>query len=446
VVKPPPLPHATQAVSLWLLLRAFAAGCTAMTGVEAVSNGMSAFKDPPVRHGHRTLGVIVIVLGLLLAGISFLARAYGIGAMDQTQDGYRSVLSQLASAVVGEGLLYYVAIASVLSVLALSANTSFVDFPRLCHMVAADGFLPKPFAVAGHRLVFSIGIAYLACAAGLLLVVFGGITDRLIPLFAIGAFLTFTLSQAGMVVHWRRQLARTDDGRRHHRTRLHLAINLVGALTTGIALVVIVVAKFVEGAWITVLIIPAVIVLLRSIRRYYLRLELKVHDPTPLDLGGIKAPIVLVAIEDWNQIADRAISFALTMSPHVLGLHLSELSGPDEGYNRKLQERWERNVAAPARAAGFPAPELVIREAPYRAIHAPVLKLARELELRYPNRSVAVLIPELVKERWYQKLLHTHRASTLRRALLKHGGTRLTVISIPWYLQERQLPVVAEAA
>jgi hypothetical protein len=314
-------------------------------------------------------------------------------------------------------------------------------------MVAADGFLPKPFAVAGHRLVFSIGIAYLACAAGLLLLVFDGITDRLIPLFAIGAFLTFTLSQAGMVVHWRRQLARTEDARARRQTHVHLAINAIGAAATGIALLVIVVAKFRQGAWITVLVIPAVIALLKAIRAYYVRLEMKVHDPTPLDLGAIKPPIVLVAIEDWNQLADRAIAFALTMSPQVLGLHLAELSGPDEGYNRKLQERWERNVAAPARAAGFPAPELVIREAEYRAIHAPVLQLVRELELRYPKRSVAVLIPELVKEKWYQKLLHTHRASRLRRALLKHGGTRVTVISIPWYLQDRPLPVMpAEAA
>lgn len=446
VVRPPPLREAGQAASLWLLLRAFAAGCTAMTGVEAVSNGMSAFKDPAVRHGHRTLAAIVIMLALLLAGVSVLARAYGIGAMDQTQAGYRSVLSQLASAVVGEGPLYYVAIGSVLAVLSLSANTSFVDFPRLCHMVAADGFLPKPFAVAGRRLVFSIGIAYLAVAAALLLVVFGGITDRLIPLFAIGAFLTFTLSQTGMVVHWRRQLARGEDARARRQTRLHLAINAVGAATTGVALLVIVVAKFVEGAWITVLIIPAVIALLRAIRGYYLRLELKVHDPKPLDLDGVKPPIVVVAIEDWNQIADRAISFALTMSHQVLGVHLAELSGPDEGYNRKLQERWERNVAAPARAAGLPPPELVIREAEYRAIHAPVLQLVRELELRYPNRSVAVLIPELVKEKWYQKLLHTHRASRLRHALLQHGGTRLTVISIPWYLQDRPLPVMPAEA
>jgi amino acid transporter len=436
VVPPPPLAASTQAASLWLLLRAFASGCTAMTGVEAVSNSMGALRDPPVRNGHRTLAVITGLLALLLAGISWLAHAYRIGAMDQARAGYRSVLSQLAGAVVGQGVLYYVAIGSLLAVLALSANTSFVGFPRLCRMVAADGFLPKPFAVAGRRLVFSVGIGYLAATAALLLIAFDGITQHLIPLFAIGAFLTFTLSQAGMVVHWRRQ----RSAHAGQRVGLHLAINALGAGTTGVALVVIVVAKFAEGAWITLLVIPAAIVLLKAIRRYYVELEKKVHDPTPLDLHGQRAPIVLVAIEDWNQLADRAITFALTLSPHVIGVHLANLAGPEEGTNRKLQERWERNVAAPARAAGFPAPELVVLQAQYRALHAPVLELVRELELRHPQRSVAVLVPELVKERWYQNLLHLNRARRLRGALLKNGGTRLTVISVPWYLENRPLP------
>jgi amino acid transporter len=447
LIAPPPLSQTGEAVGAWLLLRAFASGCTAMTGVEAVSNGMSAFREPRVRYGHRTLTGIVLILAALLAGIAWLAQAYGIGAMNQTEPGYRSVLSQLASAVVGNGWFYYVAIGSVLCVLALSANTSFVDFPRLCRMVAADGFLPKPFAVAGHRLVFSVGIAYLAVVGALLLIVFGGITEHLIPLFAVGAFLTFTLSQSGMVMHWRRELAANTDPQRGRKLRMHLATNALGAATTGVALVVIVVAKFAEGAWLTVLVIPAVIVLLKAIRRYYERLEAKVHDPTPLNVRGLASPIVLVAIDEWNALADRAISLALTLSPHVVGVHLAELTGPDEGYNQRLQERWERDVAVPARAGGFTPPELVILQAQYRAIHEPVLQLARELELRYPKRSVAVLIPELVKQRWYQRLLHTHRARRLRRALLKHGGTRLTVINVPWYLEEQRLPQVpAEAA
>jgi amino acid transporter len=444
VVAPPPPGPAVEAAGWWLLVRAFASGCTAMTGVEAVSNAMSAFRQPAVRHGHRTLTGIVVILGCLLAGIAYLAQAYGIGAMNQARAGYRSVLSQLASAAVGNGPLYYVAIGSLLCVLGLSANTSFVDFPRLCRMVAADGFLPKPFAVAGRRLVFSVGILYLALAAAVLLIAFGGITEHLIPLFAVGAFLTFTLSQTGMVVHWRRQIA--EDGGQRGRVRLHLWINGGGAAVTAAALVVIVVAKFAEGAWITILVIPLVILLLRTIRRYYDRLERRVYDPTPLSLRALSAPIVLVTIDEWNEVADRALSFALTLSPHVVGVHLAQLAGPDEDYNRDLQARWERNVAQPARAGGFPAPELVILQAQYRAIHEPVLRLVKKLELSHPDTSVAVLIPELVKQRWYQRLLHTHRGRRLRNQLLRHGGSRLTVINVPWYLEERRLPEVPRPA
>jgi amino acid transporter len=175
-----------------------------MTGVEAVSNGVNAFREPKVRHAHGTLVAIVVILGLLLLDIAHVAQAYGVMAMGQTKPGYQSVLSQLVGAVYGRGLFYYVTIGSVLAVLCLSANTSFVDFPRLCHLVAEDGFLPRPFAIPGRRLVYSVGILFLATGAGGLLIAFGGITDRLIPLFAVGAFLSFTLSQAGMAAHWRR--------------------------------------------------------------------------------------------------------------------------------------------------------------------------------------------------------------------------------------------------
>mgnify|MGYP001281101516 CR=1 FL=1 len=342
VVSPPPLSKTAEAVSLWLLLRAFAAGCTAMTGVEAVSNGMTAFRNPTVKYGHRTLTAIVGILGLLLVGIAYLAATYHIGAMDQAQTGYRSVLSQLASAVVGNGPLYYVAIGSLLCVLALSANTSFVDFPRLCHVVAQDGFLPRPFAVAGQRLVFSVGILYLAVTAGGLLIVFDGITDHLIPLFAVGAFLTFTLSQSGMVIHWLRLLRKRGDGRAKHSERMHLAVNAVGAVTTGGALVIIVAAKFLEGAWITVLIIPAVIVLLKSIRRYYDELAARAHQPSPLHVANVAPPGGLVAIEDWNSPAEKAVALALSLSPQVLGIHLAHLEGPEpEQHHNHLREQWQ---------------------------------------------------------------------------------------------------------
>jgi amino acid transporter len=433
VVAPPPLGPSTEAVSLWLLLRAFASGCTAMTGVEAVSNGMSAFRDPRPRYGHRTLTAICVILGCLLAGIAMLARSYGIGAMDQTRAGYQSVLSQLAQAVVGRGALYDIAIGALLCVLTLSANTSFVGFPRLCHLVAQDGFLPKPFAVSGRRLVFSVGILYLACCAGALLIVFGGITDRLIPLFAIGAFLTFTLSQAGMVVHWRKMLRGPSPSRTRHETRAHLALNAAGALTTGVALIIIVTAKFTEGAWITVLVIPLVIWMLKSIHGYYAHLARALHDASPLDLADLTPPVVVVTAEHWDKLTDNALQFAMTLSPEVIGVHLTQLSGPDaEEEDRTLRAAWAARVEEPARAAGRAPPRLMILPAPKRAMDEPLLKLVRELRRRFGARRIAMLIPELVKAHWYDALLHTGRAARLRRNLLRLGDPDLTVIAVPW--------------
>jgi len=434
VVPPSQVPAATEAVSLWLLLRAFASGCTAMTGVEAVSNGMSAFRDPPVLYGHRTLSGIVVVLGVLLSGIAYLVHVFGIGAMDQAEPGYRSVLAQLAGAAVGQGLLYYVAIGSLLCVLTLSATTSFVDFPRLCRLVAQDDFLPRPFALAGRRLVFSVGIIYLAVTAGLLLFAFDGITDRLIPLFAIGAFLTFTISQAGMVVHWRRAMRQARSDRERAGQRAHFLVNAVGAATTGAALVIIVIAKFLEGAWITILIIPCVIALLLAIHHYYERLAVEVHAG-PLDVSDTRPPILVVAVQEWNRLADKALRLAVTLSPDVIAVHLTHLAGPqaEEGHE-SLRAQWHRDVEQPAVAAGVPVPRLVSLPAARRAIHEPILKLVDELEQRYGTRRVVVLVPEVVKRHWYQHILHAHHAWRLRRQLLLHGGSRLTIVNVPWYL------------
>lgn len=437
VVPPPHLTSSVEAVTAWLLIRAFAAGCTAMTGIEAVSNGISAFREPAVKYGHRTLGAICLILGVLLAGIAFLAHAYGIGAMDQAKAGYQSVLSQLSAAVVGRSVFYYVAIGSLLCVLCFSANTSFVDFPRLCRLVAQDEYLPRPFAIVGRRLVFSVGIGYLAVTAGFLLFVFGGITDKLIPLFAIGAFLTFTLSQAGMVVHWRRAVRNAGGSLERHKARVSMAINGVGAVTTGIAFGVIVVAKFTEGAWITILVIPCVILLLKIIQRYYDELGAQVRESGPLHLRRVDPPIVIVATQEWNKLTDKALAFALTLSPDVLAVHLTQLEGPDaEEKGRDLLNQWSKDVEWPARAAKLRPPRLVLLQAPYRRIHVPLLKFVKELRESHPGRDIAVLIPEVVICHWWEYLLHTQRARRLRNALLRYGGSGLTVINAPWYVRE----------
>jgi amino acid transporter len=445
VVAPPSPPKAVEAIGLWLVVRAFASGCTAMTGVEAVSNGVGAFREPRVVHAHRTLAIIVGTLALLLGGIAYLTNAYGIMSMDQTQPGYQSVLSQLAAAVVGRGVFYYVAIASALAILCLSANTSFVDFPRLCRFVALDGFLPRPFASVGRRLVFSVGVLYLAITAGVLLAVFGGITDRLIPLFAIGAFLTFTMSQAGMVAHWRRILSeRRGRGTPFARLWIHLLINGFGACATAGALVVIVIAKFTEGGWITIVTIPCVFALLKLIKSYYDAIDLQLRARSPLDFHHLQRPIVLVATEKWNRLTGKALTLAMELSPDVRAVHLAALEGPDvRGEEQKLREQWQQAVEQPIREAHYPhPPELVFLSAPYRRIHAPLLKLIREIEAESPDRTIAVLIPELVKRHWWEYLLSAQRARRLRRALLEYGGSRVVVMVVPWYLTE---PNIEEA-
>ena len=268
-VVPPGAPLAAGgAVTLWLLMRAFASGCTAMTGVEAVSNGVNAFAEPRVSHARGTLSAIVVILGLLLLGVAHLAGEFGILAMDQSKPGYQSVLSQLVGAVYGRGWFYDVTIGSVLAVLCLSGNTSFVGFPRVCRLVACDRIPATRFRGPRRRLVYSVGILFLGAGSGGLLLVFGGITDRLIPLFAIGAFLSFTMSQAGMAAHWRRA-----SGPRRLGNRAKLVINGGGAVATGAALLIILVAKFVEGGWLTIAVIPATMLLLRTIRRYYDELD-----------------------------------------------------------------------------------------------------------------------------------------------------------------------------
>ncbi len=429
---PPAVPKATEAVGVWILLRAFASGCTAMTGVEAVSNGVTAFRDPPVKYAHRTLTIIVVALALLLGGVAVLCRAYGIGAMDQTKPDYQSVLSQLTAAVCGRGAVYYVTIGAVLSVLCLSANTSFVGFPRLCRLVADDESLPRAFATVGRRLVYSVGILFLAAAAAALLVAFDGITDRLIPLFAVGAFLAFTLSQAGMVVHWRGD----REASRWHA--VHLAVNGTGAVATGVALAVILAAKFVEGAWIVILTLPLILGLFNLVHRYYRNLDRKLAtDGRPLDLGQTKAPVVVIPMRQANRLTDRALVFGLRMSCDVIAVHLSNVGGTEGDHEcDRLRADWARRVEGPARAAGIPPPQLEVIESPYRLFLDPLLDKLTQIQADRPDRQIAVIVPQLIKAHWWQRLLHDRRGERLKQALLRRGGHGIVVVNVPWHLDE----------
>ncbi len=434
VAPPPALPQASAAVGFWIVLRAFAGGCTAMTGVEAVSNSVTAFGDPAVPRAQRTLTIIVILLALLLAGIAVLAKGYGIGAMDETQAGYQSVLSQLLGAVWGKGVLYYISITGILVVLCLSANTSFVGFPRLCRLVARDEFLPRSFALPGRRLVYSVGILFLAVTAGLLLAAFRGITDDLIPLFAVGAFLAFTLAQAGMAMHWK-----TAGG-----ARVRLVLSLVGAVATGVALVVILAAKFSDGAWITVLVIPCVFWLLTAVKRQYRWEARALRDPAPLVVHK-DDPVLVVMTAGWNRLTDQALTLALNLGDDVIAVHLTELEGPDAKEPLAgLRRDWRRQVETPAREAGRTPPRLEIVHSPYRKVIEPCLGFLAQVRREFPERPIALLIPELVKIHWWQHVLHGHRAIRLRNAVLRHGGGNIAVIEVPYYLEATSIDEALE--
>ena len=388
VVPPHPLQGAATSAGLWLILQAFASGCTAMTGVEAVSNGVKAFRAPAVDSARRTLSLIIGILILMLAGIAWLARAYHVGATDPGLPGYDSLLSQLIAAVAGKGFFYYLSMGSILAVLALSANTAFADFPRLCQIVAEDGYLPHAFSSRGRRLVFSHGIYVLVFLSALLLIVFGGVTDRLIPLFAVGAFLAFTLSQAGMVVHWKRLGSRG--------AWRNMLINGLGATATAATVVVVLAAKFAEGAWITMLLIPSLLIFMISVSRHYQAVNLELELDTPLNLAALKPPIVIIPLQQWNKVAEKALRFAINLSTdvHVVQIRISDTS-------EDLRPRWCHLVEEPALELGVPVPKLTVIESPYRLVFRPILDFVNDLQensgLPYRSRDSgdgrAALVP-----------------------------------------------------
>ncbi len=421
VLPPPRLPPGTSLLPIWLLLKVFASGCTAMTGVEAVSNGVNAFRTPTQRNAKRTLTIIIVLLMVFLAGIALLCRAYGIGATDPNSAGYQSVLSQLISAVMGRGWFYYISIASILAVLALSANTSYADFPRLTRAIAQRDYLPHVFKIRGRRLLYSHGIYALVGFTGCLLIIFGGVTDRLIPLFAIGAFLAFTLSQAGMVMHWKRE---AGPGALHR-----MIVNGVGAVATGITLLVVLVAKFSEGAWITAILVPALIILMSSVKRHYDRVAREVAVDRPMHVQNLTEPMVIVPLDRWSRISEKALRFAMKLSDHVQAVHVDA-----EDNCEQVQQNWRDNVRTPLEQIGSQPPELVMVPSPYRFVLMPLVNYILEVERQNPERQIAVLVPELVVKHFWQTPLHNQRAQLLKLLLLVRGNQRIIVINIPWYL------------
>jgi amino acid transporter len=421
----PPPPPMTQAVTYWLLLKVFASGCTALTGVEAVSNGVKAFREPAVKNAQRSLTAIIFLLAVLLAGISYLVKVYGITATDPGQPGYQSLLSMLIAAVFGKGYFYYLTVGSILLVLSLSANTAFADFPRLCRAIAQNNYLPHAFGYRGRRLVYTYGIVVLAVLCGGLLILFGGVTDRLIPLFAVGAFMAFTLSQTGMVMHWRRN-------RGPHWMRSAF-VNGLGAVVTGITVIVVLVAKFVEGAWITLLFIPLTIVFFMVVRRHYHKVKVLTTCMVPVNPASLsQAPIAVVPVDRWSIITRQGIEFAARLSTEVVALHVEVAENSE-----LLLDDWARYVEEPFRIAGKEAPKLQILSSPYRFIIIPIIQFILDLSKKHPDRNIIVVIPELVEDRWYEYFLHNQRGRLLEWLLLVQGNERIFAVSAPWYVGER---------
>jgi hypothetical protein len=331
----------------------------------------------------------------------------------------------LIAAVFGKGVFYYLTIASILVVLSLSANTAFADFPRLCRAIAQNNYLPHVFSYRGRRLVYTYGIVALALLCGGLLILFGGVTDRLIPLYAVGAFLAFTLSQIGMVMHWRKN-------RGPHWVK-YAVVNGIGGIVTGITVIVVLVAKFVEGAWITLLFIPLTILLFVSVRRHYHSIKLLTACKVPVNAARLaEAPIVVVPVESWSDITRCGIEFAARLSSEVIAVHVE----PGEHFEL-LQADWEHYVEQPFRKAGKEPPKLQVLPSPYRFVIVPIAQFVLDLSKEQPARSIIVVIPELVEDKWYEYFLHNQRARLLEWVLLARGNERIFTVSAPWYVGKR---------
>jgi amino acid transporter len=422
---PPPVVNYLHGASamfpLWLLMKAFSNGCAAMTGVEAVSNGVTAFKEPRSRNANRTLTVIIAILIVLLFGLSYVARAYGVTAMDPDASNYQSVLSIEVGAVFGRGWFYFLTTYAVLAALAFSANTAFADFPRMARAIAGKDYLPHVFLLKGRRLLFSHGIYALTGFTAIILILFNGVTDRLIPLYAIGAFLAFTLSQAGMVRHWHKT---TDAPHRH----VKMFVNGLGAVATGLSLLTILVTKFIYGAWVTALLVPFLIVLMLMVKRHYVRVKRETEDPTPLRLTGLEPPIVVIPMARWDKITEKAMRFGMLMSPVVKVVHV------DSDDSDALGCVWDQMVIKPVRDHSMAEPELITVNSTYRTIISPLMDYVLRLEDENPGRKIAVLLPELVVRHWWENLLHNQRVQLLKLMLLLKGNQRIVVVNIPWYL------------
>ena len=407
--RPPPELPAAEALTWFLVLRAFSSGCTAMTGTEAISNGIPAFRPPESRNAAITLGWMAVVLGTFFVGLTVLADRLGIVPVPE-----ETVVSQIARRLHGSGLFYYAIQAATALILVLAANTSFADFPRLSSLLARDRFIPRQFATLGERLVFSNGIMVLGAMAALLLVLFGGETHALIPLYAVGVFISFTLSQSGMVRRW---WYRREPGWRHR-----LVINGVGAVTTGIVTLVIAATKFTHGAWIVVIVVPTLVAAFLAMRRHYDEVA------EQLSLEGLARPpelrhTVLVIVGDLHRGVVRAVQYAKTLAAPNVAVRAVFVE-TDPARTAKLEEKWAR--------WGLGVP-LVILNSPYPSLLRPLVEYLDALQAQGDDHMVTVVIPEFLPGKWWQHVLHNQTALLIKGTLLFRKNT--VVVDVPYLLK-----------
>jgi amino acid transporter len=407
-------PPAIHPITPFLLLHTFATGCTALTGIEAISNGVPAFQPPEIKNAQKTLIVMTILMVILFSGSILLTQYLAV-----VSNANETILSSLARQLLGTGPGYFLIQFSTLAILSVAANTSFAGFPRLAAILASDGYLPRQLTSLGDRLVFTNGVILLAGVTGILIFVFGGTSHSLIPLFAVGVFLAYTLSQAGMVIHWAKNRVKGWS--------IKAFINGAGALTTASTLLIVGFSKFLEGAWITILIIPILVIFFQRVKQHYVevRKQLTLHGLPP-SLRPFPPPRVVVPISGVHRGTIEAVNFARSISNNVIGLYIEIEAGTSE----KAKKEWER---------WFPDIQLEVRSSPYRSIIGPLLSFLDEIDQRYNDGQQAVIVlPEFVPAHWWQSLMHNQTSALIKTVLLhrrRNLGYQRVIIDVPYHLK-----------
>ena len=402
-------PRSMEALTLFLALRAFASGCAALTGIEAVSDGVPAFRTPEAQNARQVLAVLGLILIVLFVGITFLVYVFHVVPVAG-----ETTNSQLARMVFGHTPLYYLVQGVTAMILVLAANTSFADFPRVASFLARDGFVPRQFANRGDRLAYSNGILILTVLSVSLLVVFHGDTHALIPLYAVGVFLSFTLKQASMVRYWVRR--RGQSG-----WMSGVTVQSIGATATGLVMVIIAVTKFTHGAWIVVVLIPTLVIAFVTVRRHYDQVARQLSIDGAVTEPPLTAHSVLVLVGDVHRGVLRAMQYARALSDDARGVYV-EIT-PEQ--TRRVEERWGRF------SNGMP---LVVLRSPYRSVAGPLLEYLDHLQRQSPEQFITIILPEFIPARWWQHLLHNQTALLIKGALLFRKG--IVVTNVPYHLAQ----------